>query len=519
MKRLLPLSLIFLFSLSTTAQITKPGSGKQRTKKSAPAGPKKLTGKSIILVVMDADGTLEVDYEKIWDFKKGDTWKSDIAAGEHVVKFYNDIASWESTVTNKSGQQQIVNTKLQPAITTHNLRIQREEEARIAAEREAKRKKEEAERNERERIERQKREAEWLRNKPKRDWEEATSANTMESYSRYLSEQPNGAHVAEARKKMAEIDEDAYDRAKTEGTQPAYKYYLSNYRLGKYRADIQKRLDDQIEEDVFQKAKNSNLIEDYEAYESRYPTGKYINIVRETIQKGYLSLGDRAFAKKRGSKSSNQEAEKFYAKYVSRYPSGPEVGLARKKLNKTQSRLRRISRPNRFAVQYWLDIDPYNDGDPQSYLGLNFVLLSNRKIGGNLGVRLNGDVFRGGLYTINDNRELDNGDIVSVDYDRRKNGRMDLMMGLNYNPVFPLWVYLNGGLGYYPVFDYQGTPSAIQGDYGEYSKNTDQTQFEGLFEFGLMVDLWGFNFSVGACAEGFKRVYPTFGIGFSVKRY
>ena len=145
MKRFLPLILLMFFAFSSGAQIAKPGSssGKKRSKKSAPAGPKKLSGKSIILVVMDADGTLEVDFEKIWDFKKGDTWKSPIAAGEHVIKFYNEIASWERTVTNKSGQQQIVNAKLQPEITAHNLQIQREEEERLAAEREAKRNKEE----------------------------------------------------------------------------------------------------------------------------------------------------------------------------------------------------------------------------------------------------------------------------------------------------------------------------------------------------------------------------------------
>jgi len=110
-------SSVLLFILAApmilVAQITKPGY-KAPVKKAAPVynGPKKFTGKSKIIVEIDADGTLSVDYEKIWDFKKGDVWKSDIPPGEHRIQLKNGEETWKTTVETKSGQQLIVETEL-----------------------------------------------------------------------------------------------------------------------------------------------------------------------------------------------------------------------------------------------------------------------------------------------------------------------------------------------------------------------------------------------------------------------
>jgi len=105
--------LMFNVPVMLFAQITKPGY-EPPVKKSATAykGPKKFTGKSKIIVEINVDGTLSVDYEKIWDFKKGEVWKSAIAAGEHKIELSNGVDTWRETVETKSGAQLIVETKL-----------------------------------------------------------------------------------------------------------------------------------------------------------------------------------------------------------------------------------------------------------------------------------------------------------------------------------------------------------------------------------------------------------------------
>ena len=111
------------------AQITKPGYIKPVQKKTtpAPAGPKKFSGNSKIIIELDAVGTLYVDYKKIWDFKKGDVWESDLPSGMHKIKLTNGQDVWESTTETKSGQQLIIVTKLTPII---NDRIYEENEQR-----------------------------------------------------------------------------------------------------------------------------------------------------------------------------------------------------------------------------------------------------------------------------------------------------------------------------------------------------------------------------------------------------
>lgn len=122
---------LFFLPIIGFAQITKPGyRTPSKPKPVRVAGPKKFQGKSKIIVVIDADATLEVDYEKVWDFKKGDTWKSDISAGEHVIRLHNQYGSWQNTVETKSGQQKIVKTKLQPTVTAYHLAREKEERER-----------------------------------------------------------------------------------------------------------------------------------------------------------------------------------------------------------------------------------------------------------------------------------------------------------------------------------------------------------------------------------------------------
>jgi uncharacterized protein (TIGR02145 family) len=129
--RITKLLMVLLFANSSCfAQITKPGY-QAPTKKAAPVynGPKKFTGKSKIIVEIDMTGTLKVDYQKIWDFTKGEVWMSDIAAGQHRIELTDGTDTWKTTVETKSGQQLIVVTELQNTISARQAEAAREAEA------------------------------------------------------------------------------------------------------------------------------------------------------------------------------------------------------------------------------------------------------------------------------------------------------------------------------------------------------------------------------------------------------
>ena len=82
----------------------------------------------------------------------------------------------------------------------------------------------------------------------KTQWETAARENTVESYGRYLTQQPTGQYVDEAQKRIAQIkadqasasakaaDEAAWTAAKTANTTNAYQQYLSSFPQGAYAA-------------------------------------------------------------------------------------------------------------------------------------------------------------------------------------------------------------------------------------------------------------------------------------------
>lgn len=80
----------------------------------------------MIMVVMDADGTLSVDYEKIYDFKQGEVWRSSITPGTHIVTLTNGDLTWKQRIENQSGKQLLVETNLQEQV------VARAERKRIA---------------------------------------------------------------------------------------------------------------------------------------------------------------------------------------------------------------------------------------------------------------------------------------------------------------------------------------------------------------------------------------------------
>lgn len=167
MRILLSFVLIAFIPICTSAQISKPGSQtKTKTTSSKPKGPKKFSGSSTIIIQMDAAGSLTVDFEKIWDFQKGDVWKSDIKPGQHELEYSNGEYTWTESIIAKNGQQHIVKTKLQEKIRVGKESIQA-----------IKRAAEERKRNEIREAEKR-RQSEHRAAEEKRRWSEATGSVT-----------------------------------------------------------------------------------------------------------------------------------------------------------------------------------------------------------------------------------------------------------------------------------------------------------------------------------------------------
>ena len=151
------LLLLACFPFFVFAQITKPGYETSKKGTTAPVGPKKFSGNSRIIIEIDEPGTLYVNYKKVWDFKKGDVWESDLPSGMHMIKLTNGQDTWESTKETNSGKQLIVVTnlkstihkrkfweeKLEREIEQTKLRKRQEDEQRIKQEEEKKRQEDE----------------------------------------------------------------------------------------------------------------------------------------------------------------------------------------------------------------------------------------------------------------------------------------------------------------------------------------------------------------------------------------
>ena len=69
-----------------------------------------------------------------------------------------------------------------------------------------------------------------------------------------------------------------------------------------------------------------------------------------------------------------------------------------------------------------------------------------------------------------------------------------MSLGLTVATIYPVWLSLGGGVGYYPRFEeYEGFSSDFNGGYIsdglDYYENTDQSTIEGFPEVGVNVNI------------------------------
>src|SRR5690606_37752259 len=132
-------------------------------------------------------------------------------------------------------------------------------------------------------------------------------------------------------------DDEAYQKAKADGTQHALTYYLNNYSRGKYRNEISDLLKERQEEDAYASTRSGNLV-DYEYYIKKYPNGKYATQVNKATEEYLFAQAEKSY-----SDGYYPAAVSIYQDYINRYPEGENVEKAKSKQKKADRKSRQHS--------------------------------------------------------------------------------------------------------------------------------------------------------------------------------
>jgi hypothetical protein len=78
-------------------------------------------------------------------------------------------------------------------------------------------------------------------------WERAVSAGTVEAFTAYVSQFPNGAHVGDARREITSLqkraaDDNAWSLAINTGTSDAFEQYVSQFPNGAHTSEARQRI-------------------------------------------------------------------------------------------------------------------------------------------------------------------------------------------------------------------------------------------------------------------------------------
>lgn len=104
------------------------------------------------------------------------------------------------------------------------------------------------------------------------EWEQITEKNTIEAYSNYLEQNPEGKHISEARQNIVEL---LVDKAKAGKPVEAYDQYIQIFPEGKNKTVFEKY--------IYEYAVESKSPETFEAYQQRFPEGQYTDEIQQAL--------------------------------------------------------------------------------------------------------------------------------------------------------------------------------------------------------------------------------------------
>lgn len=185
-----------------------------------------------------------------------------------------------------------------------------------------------------------------LLEKEKALWKDVSANDTIYSYSKYLSEFPDGKYVQKANKRISEIEEDrkrlaeaaeaekkAWKDANSIGTIESYTKYLQYFKLGSHALDAK----DKIEEIKWGLAKNADTEDSYNDYLKYYKYGRFASLARTRIK------SIKAEAKSWNMAAAGNSIDS-YNNYLKEYPDGKHKDDAQKILEHLTERIKRRRR-------------------------------------------------------------------------------------------------------------------------------------------------------------------------------
>jgi hypothetical protein len=118
-------------------------------------------------------------------------------------------------------------------------------------------------------------------------WSQATSANTIEAFTQYLNQFPSGVHAGEAQQRIngkRDADNNAWARALNENTTQAFAQYLNQFPTGAHAGEAQQRVSIRAADNgVWSQATSANTIEAFTQYLNQFPSGVHAGDARQRI--------------------------------------------------------------------------------------------------------------------------------------------------------------------------------------------------------------------------------------------
>ena len=289
-------------------------------------------------------------------------------------------------------------------------------------------------------------------------WQNAERINTPSAINKYLNNYRNGKYRDKAESALRVLHDKAYNNAIAQGTQKELNYYLSNFPNGRYKSEIDDLLENRKEEDAFEATKSGDL-SDFENYLKKYPDGKYASGIKNAIQvfkynEAETLLKDKLY----------WSAIQAYEAYISRFPYATNINKAKKKLRKAERKSNKYS---------------------SGYIGFSY---ESQEAFGITGGKLNQSQF-GFYWNLRMTRALDvqftepEAEISLNNLpDDSELGLITLSIGWSYPVLYPVWLYVGGGVSYQERFTEQ------EYEYF-YFRLEDEDQFAFYPETGINIRL------------------------------
>ncbi|HAC15908.1 MAG TPA: hypothetical protein DCE78_08200 [Bacteroidetes bacterium] len=314
--------------------------------------------------------------------------------------------------------------------------------------------------------------------------------------------------VDATRFKRESEDELAWETAKAVNSIDSYDVYVSGNTNKKYLAEAKSIIRDGLFFHGRNNAENDNVqLAEYNLnrFASEYPTDPSVAESRNLLCSMYIRIGDR------NSSGTTVGAQRTAVDYYTRAQNvcDTDGGLG-SKITRSNRKATNWARPSQAFMAFTYD-------DLSTY-GLTIGNLHTRGAGFYLTARANEALFNASdLYTVDDNGNLD-GANSSYSY-RDAGGRQIIngegLIGLTYEIGYPLWLFAGAGVAYnaeqWEIDEY------LRGDFYEtqWIRNTDQSNYEPVFEIGAILNFSGFHLQAGIKGYDAERTFITLGGGFS----